>query len=182
MHKVRSLKSLANYSLVCYFPNMDPFQVAEVIEKHKKEKHEVPSLITLCRSWIASRYPSTDTHREDVIRSLLHKQVKSMPPSKNAINLDCILTLGVKKVTVTIPKLDSEIIQIWTKTHWSQIDPYSDIEEVKSSSSEIEMSPTDITFEDSAKPEVGSHYLWPRKRVYRCTRLRRSGMHTFYWV
>ena len=49
------------------------------------------------------------------------------------MDLDAYLKdLAQKKVTVTITKLDKEVIQLWTKSHWMQIDPYSDLEEVKS--------------------------------------------------
>ena len=46
---------------------------------------------------------------------------------------DYLKTLALRKVTVTVPKLKIDIIQIWMKKHWSMLDPYSHLEETSSS-------------------------------------------------
>ena len=86
-------------------------------------------------------------------------------------------------------KLSIEVIQLWTKTHWSQLDPYSDIDEdTKPDKSE---KTTDPPTENPALISVkcqfskdstllGGHALRHWKRHYTMDRPQRESAHTFY--
>ena len=85
-------------------------------------------------------------------------------------------------VLVPIPRIKPEIVQLWTKTHCSQLDPYSDIEEMESKSSE--KTETGLT---KAEPSslffhmMGGHCLGPRKHTYHTIRnCRSSSKDKFY--
>ena len=86
-----------------------------------------------------------------------------------------------KNVSVIISKLNDEVIQLWTKNHWSQIDPYSDLEEVHSenttppSSEESDYQPV---LENMIS--VGGHTLRQRKRRYTLNRPCRANAHSFH--
>ena len=88
--------------------------------------------------------------------------------------------LAHKKVSVMISKLDDEVIQLWTKNHWSQIDPYSDLEEVNS---EITTSPSSEESDHQPVLEnmisVGGHSLRQRKRMYTLNQPHRASAHSF---
>ena len=62
------------------------------------------------------------------------------------------------KSCVLIPRMKKEIVQLWTKTHWTQLDPYSNIEETGSEIYVIDEKPSGVFFEVK-----GGHCLHPRK-------------------
>ena len=88
----------------------------------------------------------------------------------------------MKRVTVTVLRISMEIVQLWTKTHWTNQNPYSDIEE----------EPTVPVDEDTGDAEpknisgvnfdyIGGHVLLCHKRLYHTTRSRRaSTCYSFY--
>ena len=81
-----------------------------------------------------------------------------------------------RKACVMVPRLKREVVQLWTKTHWSQLDAYSDIEET---GSELQVTPDD--FSDDQLEVKYSHNLRPRKRHYNIDRSRRpSSKDKFY--
>ena len=102
-------------------------------------------------------------------------------------------TLALKpKVTVVLPKLRKVTVQHWTKMHWTQVDPYSDIEVVDDSENDIAHEVADLSSQHSDPDEIhadnnpyfdviGGRILRKRKRSYSADRSRRSGSeHQFY--
>ena len=90
-----------------------------------------------------------------------------------------------RKVTVTLSKINQEMIQLWTKTHWSNLDHYSDLDEVRHTDTddevfapkeEIKATVTCVHFNC-----IGGHRLRKRKRSYTTSRARRPfSENTFY--
>ena len=81
-----------------------------------------------------------------------------------------------RKVCVMVPRLKREVVQLWTKTHWSQLDAYSDIEET---SGELPVTPDELI--DDQYEVKYSHNLRPRKRHCNTDRSRRpSSKDKFY--
>ena len=77
-------------------------------------------------------------------------------------------TLSLKcKLTVTVPKLRTEIIDGWLKKtpSWKNIDPYSSLEEVASTDAS-ETEHTHDSNEGLHFSRVGGHCLCTRKRMY----------------
>ena len=126
------LRTLATTTLSKHFPGLDPLDVALLFAK-KSQMHENAGLSTpaclaqLCRDYMNVQYPELDVDLRIQQMTQAAKQVQS-----REIDLEAYLKeLAQKKVTVMIPKLDREVIQLWTKSHWFQLDPYSDLEETK---------------------------------------------------
>ena len=89
-------------------------------------------------------------------------------PSNPAVNFDDFLkTLAFKWVTVTVSRFSTEMVQLWTKTHWTNHDPYSDLEEEpptpsKDNTENIEpKNYSGVNFD-----YIGGHVLRCQKRPY----------------
>ena len=63
------------------------------------------------------------------------------------------------KSCVLVPRMNTEVIKLWTKSHWGQLDPYSDLDESSADT-------TSMTGESNVEPlgMNGGHYLCPRKK------------------
>ena len=112
---------------------------------------------------MSAQYPDLDVdiHIQQMTNKTKQAQCRE-------IDLDTYLKeLAQKRVTVMIPKLDREVIQLWTKSHWSQIDPYSDLEETKTdvSSTSSNEETEQQTGLESVNP-LGGHALRCRKQRY----------------
>ena len=78
-------------------------------------------------------------------------------------------------------KLKAEDIRYECKTHWSRLDPYSDLEETKSDSEDGNASHRRITYSGVHFDVIGGHTLRKHKKSYSTTRNRHtSSTHTFY--
>ena len=86
------------------------------------------------------------------------------------------------KSEVTLVRLKPEIIQLQCKTHWTTLDPYSDLEEVSDrGGSETPEGLSDTEPSGVHCSVVGGHVLRKRKRSYSAQRERRStSANTFY--
>ena len=119
---MKNLRSLSKSALKNYFPGMDPHDVAVAIEQH--QKHSEPSkLATYCRGLLLTMCSQEELH------DLLLKKCR---PDYNTpdVDFDTYLEKLVSKckVSVTVSKLNQEMIQLWTKTHLTNLDPYSELE------------------------------------------------------
>ena len=173
---VVNLCTLSTEALRKAFPDQDPFQVAKIYAEREqmvlsqlKVIVKINSFVELCTLRLPMSYP--DVNIDDLMEAQKSTRVTQMvPPKVNAgMNFEEYLkTLALKKVTVTVPKLDPDIIKLWTKTHWQFQDPYSDLKEVHNVSSECDHNEENIvgkTFE-----HVEGHVLKCRKCSYCITR------------
>ena len=184
--KIKNLRTLSTEVLCRAFPNMDPLQVAKLYaEQERHRKHSIECLSALCRKAI-----STLCLRVDIDELLLHYAQTCVDDaqSTNAVeNFDDFLkTLALKPVSVTVSRLSTEIVELWTKPHWINQDPYSDLEDICSltrTSSTIGIDDeiaqkwiTGVNFEFT-----GGHVLRRRKQMYATERSRRNNTHySFY--
>ena len=121
----------------------------------------------------------------------LRRPSNNVSAPRNDVYFDVYLkNIACKKVTVTVTRLSAEIIQLWSKTHWSQLDPYSDLEN-ETVTKTTDKSGSCIGSSDLAQIEapqstnpvqtiIGGHVLQKRKRHYNVDRPCRGGAHKFY--
>ena len=125
------LHELAGHVLRQTFPDLDDFEIAKLYKTSKcDDTFTVSTLLALCKQRITSINPQTN------IVELIQITGKTLVTNKDRQVLDYteyLKTLTLRKTSVILPKLRDEIIQLWTKEHWSFLDPYSDIEEAVSS-------------------------------------------------
>ena len=169
---VKNLCALSGAVLWKYFPGMDYLDVAKLFEKHTQSKRFQPTkLSVLCYAKLELTYSITTINNG--LNALKECQTKSaLPNVVNEQKLDKYLeALALKrKVSVTIPRLDPEVIQLMIKTHWTNIDPYSDIENIINESEKE----TDATSDPSSEMDnsgvffthAGGHVLRKRTRHY----------------
>ena len=159
----RNLRRLSTAALAMYFPGLDPLDVAILFSKK------------VCES---SKLEKTEPVTTEV-KDLKKEQIKE-------INYDAYLTdlAAKKKVSVTISKLDDEVIHLWTKTHWLQLDPYSSLEEASTGSPgetiETDMDTNKVQDQDNVSVPTTGYILRQRKCQYTTERLRRNSAHKFY--
>ena len=190
--KPRNLCTLAMSALSHHFPGLDPLNVAvlftqcqcKAVKSSQNSPHELKEL---CKLWLCENFPISDIY---LALADLQTMTKNETNYCHEVNIDAYLkNQACKKVTVTVSKLSNEVIQLWTKTHWSQLDPYSDIDdEAKSDKSEnatdpVAISPMVDPKQSSSSQQsalIGGHVLRCRKRHYTTDRPHREGAHTFY--
>ena len=173
-----NLHAIASCVLCQIFPGLDDFQVAKLYGtvKHDTQAAVAP-LSSLCKLKITSVNPHVQI--ENLLKNIDNKTTTET--DKCELDFDGYLkNLTLHKSSVVLPKLKEEVIRLWTKEHWSFLNPYSDIEEdiptaqtlsVKSKSSE----------DKHDEPSFGGHDLRCRKRNYMTARLRRSSTcHQYY--
>ena len=165
------------------FPDLDDFQIAQLYDKQKHdESASVESLFDLCKAAITSINPNTN------LEDLINGKKKTASSSKNIQSLDYseyLKKLALTKTSVVLPKLQDEIIQLWTKQHWSFLDPYSDIEEALSSpdsgDTNSEGETVQLNKNDETSAVIGGRVLRRRKRNYLTSRPHRSHTkHQYY--
>ena len=184
---VNSLKSLAGKSLRKNFPGMDNFEIAEAIEKHNQKALINPArLSVLCYKTLEQRFDLVEINKGlDAIRPGSGIKSKLPTVSDEQKLTDYLKALALKrKVSVTIQKLKPEIVKLQTKSHWTNIDPYSDIEEVNSETDNDHSSSDTSESKEQAGLFFechGGHVLRRRKRNYTVERSRRpSSRDTYY--
>ena len=184
--QLKKLKALSAAALHAYFPGKDPLAVANEIEKHRISKLKSPVKLTLlCNSILKLKYTDDNIEKGmEYLRQLksgdckkIGEEVLPAVTSENKLNRYLEALALKRKVSVVIPKLSTEVIQLKTKTHWSDIDPYSSLEECLSdeetklvdNTAKRECEPTGLFFDS-----VGGHTLRKRKRNYIACRPRRN--------
>ena len=142
----------------------------------------------LCIEYFRINYTAI---KEQELGSLLKNRKINLPPEfKNLptppADFDKFLeSLALKrKIVINVPKLSEENIQRWTKTHWADLDPYSDIEDIGDQS--VEDATNQQESANDRKKGVhleiaGGYCLRRRKRSYSTERPRRDkSKNTFY--
>ena len=98
---------------------MDPLQVVKVYaDIERSHTRHVKCLSILSKKRIHALCP--DVNIDDIVR---HQELPCQSDVSSTyvnpvVNFDDFLkTLALKLVTVTVPRLSTEIVQLWTKTH-----------------------------------------------------------------
>ena len=167
-----TLCKLATNILSKQFLNMDPFEIVRATEL--KQRHKDMSLAKLCRTLLSS-YPNMNI--DNALETI--KKLRNASKEEHKIDFDQYLkTLALKKKsTVSITRLNKEVLQLWTKTHWSNINPYSDLDDILSSDDESQKMTEKVQHDDEEIKSVecisgvyfdsiSGHVLRKHKRSY----------------
>ena len=180
----KTLKALSCKHLTNAFPFLEDRAIDALVAC---ETLRTPDrLKQLCLQWFKKVLPDYD---ETSLKGLL-KNRKIIPvenityPTDVNINIeDYIKKLAMKQQPkVVVPKLKWEVVQILTGTHWTNIDPYSDIDEVPTTDSD---EPRDVDSSMQIEPlyseaselffqMAGGHCLRKRTRSYSCEKSRQN--------
>ena len=184
---VSNLCKLSTEALKKAFPNLDPFQVAKIYADHEqialsqsKVSRKLSRLSELCTHILSIVHPGVNL--EDLIKAWKSTGPKQLMSSEGTVNInfeEYLRMLALKRVSVTVSKLDPDIIKLWTKTHWQFEDPYSGLEEIYNTSSvcdSIEENMVGKTFQ-----HVGGHVLRHRKCGYNINRNRRTSTNRVFY-
>ena len=139
MEPVPKLRFLAGKTLRRSFPGMDYLDIAKAIDKFNQNKLFQPTrLSVLCYKELETRFDIVTINKGLEVIKQTTREVPTLPNIRDECNFNKYLkALALKrKVSVTVQKLCTEIIKLQTKTHWTNIDPYSDIEEISSETDE----------------------------------------------
>ena len=182
-NSITNLRRLSEHTLRKYFPSMDTYEVVQKIAEHARTKYHNPAKLSALSQTVLTRDYNKDEidHLMDQLKMEKKKNqsvTPNLPNVENAKELDLYLkSLALKrKVTITLSRLDPEMVKIMTKTHWSTLDPYSDIDDVTGETAKAD------NIDNNVKPEstgvyfdcIGGHVLRKRKRHYSSERLRRT--------
>ena len=166
---------------------LDICEIDKYVLTHEKPAAEMPSsLKTIVTNYICERQPSIDL--DDALTGILKTNILrkyEIRTQETALELDLntlLKNLALKqKPKVIVPKMDKITLQRLTKVvpHWSELDPYSDLEEhcESGNASPCEpVSPDCVYF-----TKIGGHVLRKRHRSYSYTQTRRTSTgYTFY--
>ena len=192
---LRNLQFLATGALSQHFPGLDPLDVALLVADSQRKSLKLkcislPTLSDLCKLFLSEKFPMTDI--ESIIANR-HDTEKKEHKIGCEVDIESYLKkLTHKKVTITVTRLDREVIELWTKTHWSQLDPYSDLDNETISELDADKSESEAQSSEAHSIEVhqhsnlgqpvsmGGHILRSRKRHYTMNRPHRESAHKFY--
>ena len=158
---------------------MDPYLVCN---EHliRKDKHTpLPTLKQLCTKELSKRLSGPD------IDKLIVQADKRDRRNTDMEKFLCALELQ-RKIAIVIPKLDKDLINLWTKKvpSWQELDPNASLEEDnnsassspdKSKSHSSMSSAHDASHQDAPFSKKGGHALRPRKHIYASSRECRTG-------
>ena len=187
---ILNLRQLSSAVVRKTFPGMDPIMIAKAYDT--KNLRNPDKLAILCVRTLSLLCTPKDIDK--LVGDLTARKEEEAKATISKINYpeatsldDYMKSLALKRiVSVVVPKLGKETVQLWTKTHWSNIDPYSDIEVVDDTSDQSTSSDTDL--DKSAHVErnphfdiIGGRILRKRKRSYSSDRQRRQGSATKFY-
>ena len=149
---VSPLEDLVVKSFTDMYLGLDPYVLCNKYLTLKTGLCTPDTLSTICQKELSKTYSDLEIEKE---------LVELDKKEKRNINLEALLkTLSLKrKVTVTVPKLKCDVINIWMKKVplWKDTDPYSSLEEIMSSDDDGDKKPkTDR--EISSNPDEGLHF------------------------
>ena len=141
----------------------------------KQVSYQASYLQVLCTNFLKDNFPKIDVDIKN-IQSIIteHKKKKTQQFETYLRSLD----LKMKPV-VSLSKLKLDSLNMEKKTHWSQIDPYSDLEETRSNPQDD--NPVVMSHSGMYHDVIGGHTLRKRKRSYQCSRLRRENSATKFY-
>ena len=148
---VKNLEDLVVAYLTSKYPAMDPYQVCNehLIEQNKQ--NPLLTLKQLCIKELSKRLLLQEIDKLTVQADKSDKQNTDMEKFLRALELK-------RKIAIVIPKLDSDLINLWTKKvpSWQELDPYSSLEEESDSASTSKTKPKSST-SMSSTPVTSSH-------------------------
>ena len=122
---VSNLHKLSTEALKRAFPKHNPFQVAKIYTDHDQialsqstSSRKLSRLTELCTHVLSTLYPGADL--EELIKAQKPTGFKQVMSSVGIVNInfeEYLKKLALKRVSVTVSKLDPDIIKLWTKTH-----------------------------------------------------------------
>ena len=137
-------------------------------EELKQVSYQELNLQVLCTNFLKDNFPKIDVDIKN-IQSIITEHKKKIARQCETY----LQSLGLKiKPVVIVSKLKPDSLNVEKKTHWSQIDPYSDLEETRSNPQND--NPDGVTHSGVYFDVIGGHTLRKRKRSYQCNRLRRE--------
>ena len=158
---------------------MDPYQVCNEHLIKQSMQNQLLTLNQLCISELSKRLSSQE------IDKLIVQVDKSDKRNTDMEKFLCALELK-RKITIVIPKLDNDLINLWTKKVpcWQELDPYSSLEEESDIHSSPKAKPKSSTSVPSTPvtsssevpfPKKEQRSLRPRKCTYASSRECRTG-------
>ena len=133
-----TLKTLAHKHLMNTFPMLED-RVIDALVAHETI-HTPDKVETAVLKMVKKILPDYDeTSQKGLLKNrkiILDKHL-SYPTDVNINIDDYLIKLSIKQQPkVVVSKLKCEVVQILTGTHWTNIDPYSDIDEITDTDSE----------------------------------------------
>ena len=179
-HKLlKNLEDLVVAYLTSEYPGMDPYQVCNEHLIKASMQNQLLALNQLCINELSKRLSSQE------IDKLIVQVDKSDKRNTDMEKFLCALKLK-RKIAIVIPKLDNDLINLWTKKvpSWQELDSYSSLEEESDipsspkakpkSSTRVPFTP-DTSCSEALFPKKEQRLLRPRKCTYASSRERRTG-------